>query len=95
MMRRRRPLLRAAMVGGAGYLAGRQQAERAQHEVYQDEQLGRLQTQPAVDQTPVAPEVPSVTERIEALSRLKELLDSGVLSQDEFEIEKARILRGG
>jgi membrane protease subunit (stomatin/prohibitin family) len=89
MLRRRRPLLRAAMVGGAGYVAGRRMAEREQHEAYQDEQLGQTQ------QSPVNVPAPSPSDRIEALSKAKELMDSGVLSQQEFEAEKARILRGG
>jgi hypothetical protein len=92
MMRRRRPLMRAAMVGGAGYLAGRRGAENEQREAYQNEQLSELDRQRSAEPPPAAP---SATDRIEALSKLKELLDSGVLSEAEFAAEKAKILQGG
>jgi hypothetical protein len=91
MMRRRRPLLRAAMVGGAGYVAGRRMAESSQREAYQDEQLAELQRERAAEP---APAHSSATDRVEALSKLKGLLDSGVLSEAEFASEKARILGG-
>jgi membrane protease subunit (stomatin/prohibitin family) len=94
MRRRRRPLLRAAMVGGAGYLAGRRMAERDEREAYQNEQLAELQEAQAAA-PPAAVSAPSGTDRIEALTKLKELLDAGVLSESEFAAEKARILQGG
>jgi membrane protease subunit (stomatin/prohibitin family) len=93
MMRRRRPLLRAAMVGGAGYMAGRRMAERDQREAYQDEQLANLQAGGAGP--PPAAASASSTDRVEALTKLKELLDAGVLSEAEFAAEKAKILQGG
>ena len=49
MFRRRRPLLRAAAVGGGAYLAGKhvanRQAEGAQVEADQDERIGQLEHQ--------------------------------------------------
>ena len=89
VLRRRRPLARAAMVGGAGYVAGRRMAAREEHEANQDERLGQVQ------QTPSAPSPLSQTDRIEALTKLKGLLDSGVLSQDEFNAEKQKLLKSG
>ena len=65
MIRRRRPLLRAAMLGTATYRAGRRGAEQVQHE-----------------------------SGLATLTGFKELLDSGVLTQQEFDAEKERILRG-
>jgi membrane protease subunit (stomatin/prohibitin family) len=92
MMRRRRPLLRAAMVGGAGYMAGRRMAEQDQREANQDQQLADLQAG-AAGPPPAASA--SSTDRVEALTKLKELLDAGVLSEAEFAAEKAKILQGG
>ena len=86
---RRRPLLRAAMVGGAGYMAGKR-AEQAQAG-------GGMPTQQAPMQQPAAPapqQPASETDRIEALTKLKELLDSGVLTQEQFEAERDRVLQG-
>jgi hypothetical protein len=49
MFRRRRPLLRAATVGGGAYLAGKhvanRQAEGAQTEADQDERISQLEQQ--------------------------------------------------
>ena len=87
--------MRAAMVGGAGYAAGRRMAERDQREAYQDEQLDQLQQQAAPAPAPVAAAAPASTDRVEQLSKLKGLLDAGVLTDAEFQAEKARILGGG
>ena len=73
MLRPRRPLLRAAMIGGVGY-AGYQAGKH-------------------VDARQAEP--PSDADRYETLSKLKELLDSGVLTQEEFDNEKRQVLRGG
>ena len=49
MFRRRRPLMRAAVVGGGAYMAGKhvanRQAEDAQMEADQDERIGQLEQQ--------------------------------------------------
>jgi hypothetical protein len=101
MMRRRRPLMRAAMVGGAGYVAGKHMAANSQREASQDEQLAQLQQQqyaapPVQAPAPVAaaPAAVSPTDRVAALTELKGLLDAGVLTQEEFAAEKSRILGG-
>ncbi len=98
---RRRPLMRAAMVGGAGYMAGKhiqrkQEAEATQDQEISDLQGGQGQAQPqapAADQAPAAPAM-SEADRIDALTKLKGLLDSGVLTQEQFEAEKQKLLAG-
>ena len=96
MFVRRRPLLRAAAVGGAGYMAGKRSAQRADQEAEQNQQIQQLQQQPAQPASPPAPAASqSSADRIAALSQLKELLDQGVLTQAEFETEKAKLLQGG
>src|SRR5262249_45172594 len=82
MIRRRRPLRRAAMVAGVGYAsyqAGKHVEARAQHEYDQDAQLAELQRQ-----APGAPATPSADERYQTLAKLKALLDSGALTQEEY-----------
>jgi hypothetical protein len=96
---RRRPLMRAAMVGGAGYAVGKRRAANAQHEQAQGEQLAAQQPQAAPPQAqPPAAAPPagqsSETERIEALTKLKSLLDDGVLTQEQYESERQRLTAG-
>jgi membrane protease subunit (stomatin/prohibitin family) len=94
---RRRPLLRAAAVGGAGYMAGKRSAQRAEQEADQNQQIQELQQQQQAQAPPPPAAAPSqsTSDRIAALSQLKELLDQGVLTQAEFEAEKAKLLQGG
>jgi hypothetical protein len=96
---RRRPLLRAAMVGGTAYAAGKHVQRNQEHEYEQDQQLAATQSQPAAPPpqvTQYAPPPPtSGADRVSALTDLKGLLDSGVLTQAEFEVEKQKILQGG
>jgi putative oligomerization/nucleic acid binding protein len=109
MFGRRRPLLRAAMVGGAGYMAGKRRAESQEHEAAQDQQIAQLQGQGAPPPAPAPAPAPapgygppagataprSATDRVEALTQLKALLDQGVLTQAEFDAQKQQILAGG
>jgi Short C-terminal domain len=86
---RRRPLLRAAMVGGAGYMAGKHRGEM------QGGAEMPAQAAPSPAPAPAAPppQPTSETDRIEALTKLKGLLDSGVLTQEQFEAERDRLLQ--
>jgi hypothetical protein len=96
---RRRPLLRAAMVGGGAYAAGKHVQRGQEHEAEQDQQLADAQGQQAPPQyqapPPPPPPPPSAADRVKALSDLKGLLDAGVLTQGEFDAEKQKILQGG
>jgi hypothetical protein len=55
-MFRRRPLMRAAVVGGGAYMAGkahaRNQAEQAQYQADQDARISDLEQQQAAQQAP-------------------------------------------
>jgi hypothetical protein len=77
MLGRRRPLVRAAAVGGAGYAIGKRRARGEQEEEQVDE---------APAQTGLSPEA------VDELERLAKLKDEGVLTQEEFDSQKARIL---
>jgi Short C-terminal domain len=71
---RRRPLTRAAMVGGAGYEIGKH------HE--------------AASRPAPAEDAASDANRIDALTKLKSLLDDGVLTQEQYDSEHARLTEG-
>src|SRR5436305_3156045 len=97
-MMRRRPLRRAAVVGGvavAAHHAGTKSAQAQANEQAQSEEIAELQAQQAQPQyappppaAPAAPEADMVTQ----LENLKKLLDEGVLTQPEFDLQKQKIL---
>jgi|SRR5947209_2127307 len=95
MLRRRRPLLRAAAVGGGAYMAGKHMA-RKQDEQYaqdagQDQQISDLQQQQA--QAPQAAPAPSADDNFEQLQKLGEMHEKGILTDDEFTAAKQKILK--
>jgi hypothetical protein len=103
---RRRPLARAAVVGGAAYAAGRHNANRAYAEDEQNARLEELEAQQYQQQQqpqyappppPAAPAAPSGVsdEGIEQLQKLAQLKEQGILTDAEFEVQKAKILQGG
>ena len=104
MFMRRRPLLRAAVVGGGAYVAGKHMAnkanEQASNEAYQNQRIDQLeQQQPQYqDQQQYAPPPdaapapgPSMADQLQQIAALHQ---QGVLSDDEFAAAKAKILGG-
>lgn len=103
-MRRRRPLLRAAAVGGGAYMVGKhnanRQAEQAQYQQDQDDRISNLeaqQQQPSYQQAPPAPEptpapAAAASPMIDQLNQLATLHQQGILSDDEFAAAKAKLL---
>ena len=80
MFRRRRPLARAAIVGGAAYAAGKHvqgNRDAEQQEAYDAGQA---------DAAPASGDVYA------ELERLAELKDKGVLTDAEFEVQKHKLL---
>jgi len=80
---RRRPLMRAAMVGGAGYAMGKRREAGQQQ-----------QQQPQAAAAPPQAPATSSADRIEALTKLKALLDDGVITEEQFDAERAKLLQG-
>ena len=81
------------MVGGAGYAIGKRRQQGAQHEETQDEAIQQAQPAPA-SAAPAAPSGGGMSEmdRIDALKKLGELHDSGVLTDEQFEAEKEKLI---
>ena len=80
MLRRRRPLLRGAAVGAAGYAIGKR-AQRGQEDELEDEG---------------EPESTAISDsEIEELRKLAQLKDEGILTDEEFEAQKQKLLQGG
>ena len=96
MFRRRRPLLRAAVVGGGAYMAGKKvaqnSADRDQQEASQDDRISNLENQqggpPAEDQAPDQ----GAASLSDQLKQLSELHESGALSDSEFAAAKKNLL---
>ena len=91
-MRRRRPLARAAMVGGAAYYTGKRVQEGREDDAYRDARLDELETQKAQQAAPQASGMSDSS--IEQLQKLGELHNQGVLTDAEFEVQKQKVLQG-
>jgi hypothetical protein len=94
---RRRPLLRAAAVGGGAYALGSRNAAARQREAYQDQQIDELQSQaqaPAAAPAPApAPASGGISsEAVRKLQDLAKLHEQGVLTDEEFTSQKERLL---
>jgi hypothetical protein len=100
MFRRRRPLLRAAAVGGTAYVAGRHMGRNAeaqqQAESDQDARIDNLEQQQAPAPAAPAPAAaapaaagPSLLDQLNQLSALHE---QGALTDNEFTAAKAKLL---
>jgi membrane protease subunit (stomatin/prohibitin family) len=97
MFRRRRPLLRAAAVGGGAYMAGKHMA-RKQDDQYaaesdQDQRISDLEAQQQ-QQPQAAPAVAATASSatIDQLKQLSDLHQQGVLTDAEFTAAKAKLL---
>jgi membrane protease subunit (stomatin/prohibitin family) len=99
--RRRRPLLRAAVVGGGAYAVGRSAANRsaqqAQQESSQDGRIDSLEQaqQAPAQQAPAQAAPPAQESMIDQLSKLSALHEQGALTDAEFTTAKAKLLGNG
>ncbi len=98
-MRRRRPLMRAAVIGGGAYAVGRSSANKAANQAQQEsEQNARIddleQQQAPAQQAPAPPAAapaagPSL---LDQLNQLDALHQQGALTDNEFTAAKAKLL---
>lgn len=106
VMRRRvgRPLVRTAAVGGAAYMVGSSAAKKSaaqqQQDAAQNTQIAQLQEQATMSQQAgmqpqyaPPPASPAARDPMEQLRQLGELKAAGVLTDDEFDVKKAELLR--
>lgn len=97
---RRRPLLRAAVVGGGAYMAGKHMANAQADQQYQDasqeQRLAYLEQQQAqqAQQAPVPAPRAAGPSMADQLNQLADLHNQGMLSDDEFAAAKAKLLGG-
>jgi len=85
---RRRPLLRAAVVGGGAYAMGKRSAQRAEEQDQLAAQQDQAQQAPAPAPSRAAP-TPSMLDQLNQLNRLHK---QGALTDEEFRAAKAKLL---
>jgi len=87
-------LLRAAIVGGGAYAVGKHMQRGRDQNAAQDQQIADLQAQqaPPAAPAPAAAAPASDEDSMAKLAQLKSLLDQGVLTQAEFDMQKQKIL---
>lgn len=86
--------MRAAMVGGVAYHAGKRVQEGREEDAYRDAQIAELQDQQAAAPPAAAPPAAGgmSEDTITQLKQLGELKDQGILTEDEFEAQKRKLL---
>jgi hypothetical protein len=97
-----RMLRRAAVLGATAHVASKRGEARgaeeaaAQQEQAAQEQAPPPQAPPAPVAAPAPVEAPAGPAPVDyaQLTKLKELLDAGILTQQEFDAEKAKVLAG-
>jgi hypothetical protein len=95
------------MIGGTAYVAGKRNIEAQQREADEQQRIADLEAQVQSQQMaqapppapapppPATPAAPAGGDDIASkLTQLKGLMDQGVLSQDEFDAAKAKLLAG-
>jgi hypothetical protein len=93
MFRRRRPLLRAAAVGGGAYALGSHNRGAREREADQDQQIQELQAQAPAPAPAAAPASGGISsDAVEKLQQLAKLHEQGVLTDEEFTAQKERLL---
>lgn len=91
MMRRRRPLMRAAMVGGVAYHAGKRNQQGREEDYDRDARIAELEAQQAAS-APAAAPAPAQDDMVAQLEKLAGLKDQGILTQEEFDAQKQKLL---
>jgi hypothetical protein len=92
MFARRRPLARAAVVGGTAYVAGKAGAKAGANQAAE-------QQQESAPPPPAAAPAPAASGGMseDSMAKLKQLADlreQGILTDAEFEVQKQKILQG-
>jgi hypothetical protein len=95
---RRRPLMRAAVVGGVAYHAGKRTQEGRDADYERDARMDQLEQQQAMQQQQMqqaaapAPSGGITDDAIEQIQKLGELKSQGLITDEEFEAQKRKLL---
>src|SRR5688572_4256805 len=94
-IRRRRPLARAAVVGGLAYGAGRHAANSANRENEQEARINELEASQAEAAAGVKGGTTTAVPQVDITSKLQELAtmkSQGLLTQEEYDAAKQKLL---
>ena len=91
---RRRPLMRAAIVGGAAYHVGKSVQSGRDQDAEQQAQIDDLQAQQQYAAPPPQAGGAMSESSIDQLTKLAALHDQGILTDAEFEVQKQKLLQG-
>ncbi len=89
---RRRPLLRAAAVGGGAYLFGKHRATEQAEQQEQAYYEGQHEATAAAAPSPSSPGAGISSNDLARLQELGKLHEQGILTEEEFARQKALIL---
>ena len=84
--------MRAAMVGGVAYHAGKKVQEGREADYERDAQIAELEQQQMSQQAAQAPAASGSDDMIEQLQKLASLKDQGILTEEEFAAQKQKLL---
>jgi Short C-terminal domain len=73
---------------------GRRRAESQQQDAYQDQRIGDLESQQQAAAPAAAPSGGVSADAVERLQQLGKLHEQGILTDDEFAQQKAKVLAG-
>ena len=89
---RRRPLMRAAVVGGVAYHAGKRTQEGRDADYERDARMDELEQQQAPPPA-AAPAAGGITDdAIAQIQKLGELKEQGLITDEEFDAQKRKLL---
>jgi TolA-binding protein len=84
------------MIGGAGVLAGRHASQSQSRESDQEQRIEQLESDQQAPPPPPAPPPPAAApagdDLVSKLKELSQMVDSGALTKDEFEVAKQKLL---
>jgi membrane protease subunit (stomatin/prohibitin family) len=86
--------MRAAVVGGVAYHAGKNVQQGREEDYDRDARIAELEAQQAGQAPPPAAAAAPQTDMVEQLQKLAALKDQGILTQAEFDAQKAKLLAG-
>ena len=94
MRRRRRPLLRAGMAAGAGYMAGKHMERGRDADAERDARLDDVERQQYAAPPPQQSSGGISDAAIAQLKQLAQLHEQGILTDAEFDAQKQKLLSG-